>query len=223
MSAMFIMAILALGQDPQGGRLYGVGNLLGDPNDFALNLCMVLPLNISLLMSGRRWFSKVLWGGATLATILAIVSTYSRGGFLAMIAVLIAMWWRFRVRRNVALVAIVLTMACLGLAISAAGTTTYLDRLKSIIYPEMDATGSADARKQLLVKSIEVTIQSPLVGVGPGQFSELSGAWHESHNSYTQLSAEAGIPALLIFIALIVRSFKNLRLPRTMETGTEEW
>src|SRR5207302_4169399 len=115
-------------------------------------------------------------------------------------------------------------MVCsLAIAISVVGTSSYLDRLKSIADPQEDVTGSAEARKQLLIRSLELTAQHPLFGVGPGQFNELSKAWHESHNSYTQLSSEAGIPALLIFLALMWRGFKNLRLRKTIAKGTQAW
>src|SRR5438105_3547844 len=73
--AMLTMAALSLTQDPRAGRMYGVGQLFGDPNDFALNLCIILPICVALLLSGRRWYAKVFWSCATILVVLAIVST----------------------------------------------------------------------------------------------------------------------------------------------------
>ena len=51
----------------------------------------------------------------------------------------------------------------------------------------------------------------PIFGVGPGQFAEVSGAWHQTHNTYTQLSAEAGLPALALFLLFLRSGFRKLR------------
>jgi len=58
-----------------------------------------------------------------------------------------------------------------------------------------EASLSAQQRKELLFKSLKVTVRHPLFGVGPGNFEVVSGAWDVTHNSYTQISAEGGIPA----------------------------
>jgi O-antigen ligase len=84
-----------------------------------------------------------------------------------------------------------------------------------------EAIASSNAREYLLSKSIEYTVEHPVVGVGPGQFSEYEGMnnrlggtahgyWHETHNTFTQVSSECGIPALLFFVAAIVSSFALL-------------
>jgi O-antigen ligase len=83
------------------------------------------------------------------------------------------------------------------------------------------AIGSVEGRKYLLTQSLYVTAKHPLTGVGLGMFMEaedtiardeglLHGAWHETHNMYTQVSSEAGLPALFFFIGALVYGFKNL-------------
>jgi O-antigen ligase len=81
-----------------------------------------------------------------------------------------------------------------------------------------EAIESRESREYLLSKSIEYTIHYPLFGVGPGQFAEYEGrnnrlggtthgSWHETHNTFTQVSSECGIPAFLFFLAAIISSF----------------
>jgi O-antigen ligase len=83
------------------------------------------------------------------------------------------------------------------------------------------AAGSTRERKALLMRSISITLNHPLLGVGVGQFSayvfdedKRLGVPKEpylgTHNSYTQLSSEAGIPALLIFLGILVISWRRL-------------
>ena len=78
-----------------------------------------------------------------------------------------------------------------------------------------------EGRKYLLTQSLYVTAKHPLTGVGLGMFMEaedtiakgdgmLHGSWHETHNMYTQVSSEAGLPALFFFIGALVYGFKNL-------------
>ena len=44
------------------------------------------------------------------------------------------------------------------------------------------------------------------------------GMWHETHNSYTQISSECGIPALIFFVSAVVSAYrlalKTYRLAR---------
>jgi O-antigen ligase len=82
---------------------------------------------------------------------------------------------------------------------------------------QAEAVESAQSRMYLMAKSITYTGEHPLFGVGPGQFSLFEGThnqvigthgmWHETHNSFTQVSSECGIPALLFFVAGILSTF----------------
>ena len=85
-----------------------------------------------------------------------------------------------------------------------------------------DTTGSAQERKELLTRSLELTYRHPIFGIGPAQFGN-GGLWHQTHNSYTQLSSEAGLPALMIFLALMRRTFRNLRSIRTVPRRSQVW
>lgn len=80
------------------------------------------------------------------------------------------------------------------------------------------AVGSAEARWALLLESVRITIQHPLLGVGPGMFPVAQdagasrqggrGMWRGTHNTYTQISSENGLPALLLYLASLVCCFK---------------
>jgi O-antigen ligase len=72
----------------------------------------------------------------------------------------------------------------------------------------------------LLIDSLKLTLQHPLLGVGPGNFApymaaqaKVAGAfglWVGTHNTYTQLSSEVGIPGLCLFLAVLVSSMLAL-------------
>jgi O-antigen ligase len=220
--ALLFMAPLAFSHGTLRGRMWGVGKMFADPNDFALNLCVVLPFCVSFFLSSHSRIAKSFWAGASLVALVTIFSTFSRGGFLALLAVFFAMWHRFcpSIRTKVLLIIVAGIGATVGLLVG--GATSYVDRMETIVHPEGE--GSAEARRRLLIKSLELTLKHPLFGVGPGQFEEASGAWLETHNSYTQLTAEAGIPAFLLFFVLLRRTLRNLRRAQAAaKRGTQAW
>jgi len=97
------------------------------------------------------------------------------------------------------------------------------------------AVGSTQSRIYLFRRSVEFTMRNPLFGVGPGQFQVaeaddakikgLRAVWHETHNTYTQISSETGIPGGVLFIAALVMAYRTLtrirkaKFPATMEYG----
>ena len=97
---------------------------------------------------------------------------------------------------------------------TTAATVGELRELKS-------AAASAQARRQHLIDSINMTLHHPVFGVGAGNFINAQAvldreagrrpAWLGTHNTYTQISSECGVPALIIFLALLVHSIRSAR------------
>jgi O-antigen ligase len=63
-------------------------------------------------------------------------------------------------------------------------------------------------------------MRHPVLGVGPGEFMDAEAQeaqeegkralWHYTHNSYTELSSETGIPGLFLFLYAFYRGYKGL-------------
>ncbi len=70
---------------------------------------------------------------------------------------------------------------------------------------------SAGARKDDLKRSILVTLRHPFVGIGIGNYMLRSNQGLATHNSYTQVSAEVGIAAMVLYIMFLVAPLKRLR------------
>jgi O-antigen ligase len=83
------------------------------------------------------------------------------------------------------------------------------------------AEGSAEARQRLLQESLIAILQNPVFGTGPGMFqvyladkTKAEGErahWAQTHNSFTQMASEAGIPAGILYVLVLFRAFKNGR------------
>ena len=211
--AMGVMAVFSSWKY-SGGRASGVvGGDFSNPNDLALCLVLAIPFAIMFFLTARGLVGRAVWGAASVVLVYTALITYSRGGFLALLAAAVASLYYYRsslIRRP----ALILLCATLGVIVLFASPTDYGQRLATIVDPDQDRTGSAQERRLLLNRSIELTLQHPLVGVGPGMFESLSGVWRQTHNTYTQFSSEAGLPALFIFLWLLQRACTNNRAVR---------
>jgi O-antigen ligase len=87
--------------------------------------------------------------------------------------------------------------------------------MESIIDFSKDQSGSASTRLIEAKSAMEVIIENLLVGVGIGQQALALNAkglfWRGVHNVYLQIAAEIGIPAMVVFILLLIRLLKSMR------------
>ena len=199
------------------GRLEGaVAGAFSDPNDLALTIILSLPLALALIFLSRNIVWKIFWSASILIMVYAVFLTGSRGGYLALAAAAVAGLWEFAIegRRRYLLALAVLAGAVFwhvsGGIIAA--------RLQGIVTPD----GSVQQRQELFWRSIEVTKEHPLFGVGAGNFEQTSGNWHVTHNSYTQMSAEGGVPALILYLLILACGFKNLRTAKRLSRERTE-
>jgi putative inorganic carbon (hco3(-)) transporter len=206
------------------GRLAGVGDaLLSNPNDLAMNIALNWPLCLLFLLMARGPLKKLCWAVTMLVMVYALMATYSRAGFMALVVAVIFCLWDFGIRGRRQYLLVIAAICLVGIVVVAPGN--YAKRLETLVgkFQEGDKDlGSAEARKQLLVTSLKVTATHPVFGVGPGNFPPYTGLWLVTHNTYTQFSSECGIPALVLFVILMWRAFLNLhyvrKLPRSPET-----
>lgn len=195
------------------GRLEGVlGGNYSDPNDLALMIAISFPLCLALLLSTKNRLLKAGWAVAMLVMAYAIVQTGSRGGLLSIVVVTAVCLWEFAVleRRRYLLVAAALVVAVIWQ--TSGGLVAA--RLKGTFDPDESVAKAYDSsvqRQEVFWRSIAVTAEHPIFGVGPGNFAQLSGSWHVTHNSFTQMSAEGGVPALVLYLLILWAGFKNVR------------
>ena len=76
--------------------------------------------------------------------------------------------------------------------------------------PGLDPVGSSDQRRDLLERSIVVSIRSNPWGIGIGNFPIVGIRNLVSHNAYTQVSAELGVLGLIAYLIFIFSPFRKL-------------
>ncbi|MDQ1559413.1 MAG: hypothetical protein QOD32_2473 [Pyrinomonadaceae bacterium] len=192
----------------EGERVAGVvGGMFGNPNDLAMHLVVMIPLAIGLLLSTRNPLAKPLYAAAACLMVGGIIASFSRGAFLGLLGACAVLGWKLG-RRNRLLIFVLIAVFVVALVALAPGA--YTDRLSTIGSVNRDASSSS--RRDLLVRSIIVAIYNPVFGVGIGNFHIVSIRELVSHNSYTQVAAEMGLAAMVIYIAFIVVPIRRLRL-----------
>ena len=199
-----------LGQfSDEGYRVRGnLGATLNDPNDTALYLVTMMPVALALRFSARARWARALYFLTALIMLAAIFVTYSRGGFLALSCAGIFLTWKMFRRSPLRTVVCALLGA---FALTFLLPSNYTTRLSSIFDSRGDTRGSATARRRLLYRSIEIASEYPLNGIGMGNFHNFSIKNQVSHNSYTQVASEMGLPVLAIYLAFIIAPLARLR------------
>lgn len=193
------------------GRLEGVlnGNY-SNSNDLATQIVICLPFCITFLLQARSPLRKLVWGFVITLMTYAVLLTGSRGGFLAWAVVMAACVWQFGIRGRRRWL---LILGLVGVLFAGVAGGTVSERFGAILNAQDNANAyaSAQVRKKLFTEAIVETLEHPLFGIGVGNFPIVSGTWREDHNIFSQLSAEAGIPALILLLLIFWRSFRNLR------------
>lgn len=183
-----------------------VGGMFGNPNEMAMHLVMMTPLVITLGLSAASKLWRWIYFGMAFLFVAANMVTFSRGGFLGLIAVGLVLAWKIgrRHRLNVAIASVVVG----GIAMVAA-PGNYGLRMLSIFVPGLDAVGSSDQRKELLERSILVTLRNPW-GIGIGNFKIVGVRNLQTHNAFTQVSTELGILGLIAYLIFMISPFRKL-------------
>lgn len=193
----------------EGYRVGGaIGGMFRNPNDMGIHLVTIVPIAVGLFFSTRNIVTKAVYAVCAVAMIGGIVVTFSRGAFLGLAACLFVLLWKLGRRNRLTIAAL---FVFLLIAFFALAPSSYFDRLATIGDPHKEANGSALARKAVLLRSINVAIHHPVLGVGIGNFHIVSIKELVTHNAYTQVAAEMGLAAMVIYVLFIITPLKRLR------------
>ena len=182
-----------------------------NPNVMAGALGLLLPLALALsLFAWRelRWFERTLTVIAALAMLGMLVLTKSRGGLMALGAVLVllvALRWRrgWLIAPAVALLGgVTLWRIGLGRVIEALTAT--------------QALGGLDGRLEVWSRAIYMAQDFPYTGIGMGTFNQVANAMYpfflagpdadvpHAHNLFLQVAVDMGLPGLIAWSSALL-------------------
>jgi len=199
----------------------GTGDFLLDENDLALAMAMAFPYGLylrSLSSATPAW--RLVYNLAPWACVLAVVISFSRGGFVGLIGVSAAVWILSKRKLRIALV----TAAVVGTGVSAGSLVTkllpngYIARVQSATNPDQSTRVE---RLQSWQVGWIMWKHNPIFGTGAGQFpwnvdkyEPLASFWvnraksrdyqgRQVHSLYFALLSEMGLAGAAVFLLLV--------------------
>jgi probable O-glycosylation ligase (exosortase A-associated) len=188
-----------------GGWVFGpAGSFIGDNTSLALALIMIIPL-----LRYLQTISAILWVQfglvmAGLGCVASIVGSYSRGAFIAAVAMIIMLVMRSRRRLLLGALAIGVAMA-----VGLYAPERWVGRIQSIANYQVDS--SAMGRLQAWEFAINLSLDRPFAGGGfrayndPNlwvQFAPEGAIPRAYHSIYFQMLGDHGFVGLGIFLLL---------------------
>lgn len=232
-----VVTIFSIMQSSQvtwvGERMAGVNMGILGWNFLGIAVAITIPYIAAIFVSQRSFLTTILLATASLSMLWMLVLTASRGGLLNVLlsaGLTCLLVLRGHSRGRLAGVGIVLTLfVVVSLAPQVLwqrlGTVwdnseTYMNAVQA------SAEESTQDRLAVLGRSIEYTLEHPIFGLGLGNFEVASGlqlgqpsAWMGTHNTFTQVSSEAGVPALALLLGLLLTAVLNMK---RISTGSIE-
>jgi O-antigen ligase len=174
-------------------RYKGLG-VLSDPNDLAEFFAMVIPLLWIRWKPGSYVANLLFTILPALALATGMYFTHSRGGVIALMAIVL---FGFKDRMGVVLSSILAAGLFLGLVALNVGGNRGMNE---------DDGGRVAA----WITGLEIFKSHPFVGVGIGHFSDFNDTGHTAHNSYVLVLSEVGILGYFCWMGSIVTNLNGL-------------
>jgi O-antigen ligase len=203
-----------------------------DPNDLAFVMVCALPMTIMLLLVERGLLRYGMLPVVALS-LVTIIMTKSRGGFITLIVVGVIILAKLPSR-----IPLLRTGLLIGgvLVFSLFAPQSYWDRITTIWGNEEEEETEERIEKpkepsqedylnsgftprwDLWMTGVRLMLENPILGVGINSFALAEqgqtfgrGGWKAPHNSFTQIGAELGVMGLALFVYLLYRSVRNCR------------
>lgn len=214
------------------GQLFGQRLFFGtifDPNDIAFILISFLPFNFLYVSKGNRKFKRIISVANIIISILVILMTGSRGGFLGLL--ILAFMFLFVKTKTIKISYKIFIGIAMFFLVSTYSTLIDTERFETLLNIKEDYNVTDEfGRFEIWKKGFKIMLQHPLTGVGVSCFPEAIGTyrekknlipkWQTAHNSLILIGAETGIIGFILFALLIFRALKIFR--KAKKQGTSE-
>jgi O-antigen ligase len=205
-------ASLSLGAFAEGRFSFGA---MHDSNDLAFFLLSLFPLSLYFVVNREGAWKKLIALAASAVSLLVILLTGSRGGFLGLaVAIAVLLFSKtVTVRPWLKFLTVGLFLIIATLSVHKINAERYAS-LKEI-GSDYNVT-SEEGRLGIWKRGIRFVASRPLTGVGVNCFPMALGyareaegeapKWQVAHNAYLQIAAEVGLVGFFLFGSLILQT-----------------
>ncbi len=198
----------------KGGMIPGSA-FMGDENDFALVLNMIMPIAFFKALYSATKKMKILFMFAFFFLILGTVASMSRGGFVGLCAAISYCWLRGPKKIITGIVMIIIIVISLNFI--SQEYWDEIDTIKTTIQSQQKGQ-----RQYYWSLAWRMFLQHPFIGVGPNNFPWVmhlyepteghAGRFHrgkQAHSIFFTLISELGLVGIFLFIGMLFKAIKD--------------
>lgn len=213
-----------------GSSDYRIGGSIGDPNYHAQIMLVLVPLAFDRVMTEKTALMRGLAGWALLVTVLNVILTFSRGGFLGLLVVGGIIMVMHPPRPSMLFVAAVVLFFIVQLA-----PAQYTERMRTLLdfVPGMSQSspleeGSLRDRTSKFAIGWNMFMDYPVLGVGVNNYNFRHDDYarnvgnttntqvKSAHSLYLEILAETGIVGMTIFLGIIYAVYRSISSARRL-------
>jgi O-Antigen ligase len=203
-------------------RFVSVGTF-GNSNLLAIYLLILIPFWGVIAANKRyRWVTRLFFTATIIFALMSILKTGSRSGMLTIGLLAILMFFGLSLANKfkfavIGTVGVLVTLSTMSDTLKSRLSTVFVQKANDEVSTE--AFASSDARYALLIESLETTLHHPFFGTGIGVYTSVAAQdkerkgekalWLVTHNMYTQISAETGIPGFILYMTALILSVRE--------------
>ena len=223
-------------------RLDDASGSMFDPNDLCVLLVTAMPLAMSFFHSSKR-LGKILSVGFIMLCSWTVALSGSRGGFLGLLVVGLALLYLAKGMSVSKRVGIVFGLVAVLVVAAPAG---YWEQMETIVKPGNDYNVSSEhGRKAIWLRGMHYMATYPIFGLGIANFNNAectisplvlrpdlsenaeAALCTAPHNSFVQVAAEMGVPGLFMWSSLVIGGViapvrLRRRMPKRWQVGDRE-
>lgn len=206
-----------------GDRVWGPpGSFIEDNNAFALALVMTIPLLRFLQLQMEHWLGKFALSVTMLLCAAAALGSQSRGALLAIVAMVVTLWWRGKDKLRIGVLLLLISIPLIAFM-----PDSWSNRMATIGAYEED--GSAMGRISAWWSAWNSAWHYPF-GVGFNsarqELFDLYSPYHDvaraAHSIYFQTLGNHGFVGLFLFLGLFIATWRSAGWLRTQKNLVPE-
>jgi len=204
---------------------YRIGGPIGDPNNFAQIMLLIVPIAFDRLNNEKSSLMKLLAGWGFIAIVLTIILTFSRGAFMALFGMFFIIFVLKPPKLSTILATILICVLLLPFVPSQ-----FMERMSTLtnFLPGSDThafeDGSFRQRTSHFLVGLNMFTDYPVFGVGLGQFKHYYQTYsrplgintgnrggNAAHNRWIEIAAEQGTLGLVVQFIVIGGMYINIK------------